>query len=674
MRDSRVVKVGLALLFPVFVLVLYQSTSSYLGDTDRFYHFALSRMLAEKGAFMLEALPQAEDVGWGGYFPDKEFLFHLLTRIGYSLGAETGVVAVCLALASAMGISLYFFAALFLSPVPAFLCASSFFFAHSLVFRLLLVRPHVAALLCFVLLNIAILRRRPLLASLAAAGYAMAYHAFYIPLACLAVALVCCFLESKAERAGRLKAVALAFVGILAGLLLNPYFPSQVHMGLLHAKIPFLIGKGMRELRFGLELYPLGAPGMLKFYYLPFATLLLAASRYAPSFSHRYLFTLSGLFGLLAFQTVRAGEYFIPVTAMLFPLAISTGKQTKRKVRWALSSLAVFQLVVLVYIARTEASFVPDEELYDHTRRAIALIPPGPAKVFNCEWDAAPFLFHARPDLRFVDLLDPSFLHTKNPQLSGEKIQLHAGKRANAYGILGTLFRADYVLCRDPRLLSQMATDPGFQRIYPVSGSSPVQLFRRASAAPAAFVRHFSLGAIAVGNAAEAREIRPGGGEELRELSLPEGSVALELGVSGPDAIQCVMARPSSAEVQRLVGARYLGLGGGQAIRAWRNGKLLFASGPGYSQARSVQALARLEPALSRNDRLEILACSDRGSGFLSLALSLWAEDRAAAVCAWKRELTEKEHEHSSRAPFSSDNDTCIGSLVGASVPWELRR
>src|SRR5687768_5793418 len=53
-------------------------------DPDRFYHLGLSRLIAASG--LPEVLPQVEDLGWGRYFPDKEFLFHALTGTASAAG------------------------------------------------------------------------------------------------------------------------------------------------------------------------------------------------------------------------------------------------------------------------------------------------------------------------------------------------------------------------------------------------------------------------------------------------------------------------------------------------------------------------------------------------------------------------------------------------------------
>jgi len=674
-KNSLSLKFALALLFPLIIFALFNSSLSYLGDTDRYYHFALSKMLAEKGAFSLDTFPQAEDLGWGLYFPDKEFLFHVLTRIGYSLGGEVGVEVSVLLVASAIGILLYVFALSYLSPPAALLCAIAVFLTHSLIFRLLVVRPHVLALFFFVLLNIALLRRRIFLTAFASAGFVLAYHAFYIPLVCFGIAFLLSHFESKEERRKWHRLLAFGFSGMFLGIFVNPYFPSQLDMGILHAKIPFLIAGGMKNSSFGLELYPLAAPGMLKFYYFPFFILMFAAWSYRANFAVRYLLVLSIMFGLLSFQTVRAGEYFIPAAGMLFALSLPVLRESSRRLFNALlPCLVVLQLAMLLYAVRIEASFIPDEKLYIKLREAISFIPEGAHKVFNCEWDTAPFLLHERPDLRFVELLDPSLLYTKNESLYRERAELVAGHRTDPYQLLGERFRANFVLCRNLNISAQLSSDPAFQQLYPRSGASEVYLFRRAAEPPVAFVKEFGVNYFSPQSLSAAREYSPSALAKFRNLSIPEGGSAIEVAKPEKPGIYCMAVRPSISETKRLAGARYLGLGGGQAIRAWRNGKLLFASGPGYSQARSIQALVRLETVLSYTDQLEVLVCSQSNSVFWSVAVSLWTESEAKKLCQWKRERMDPNADSGADATYSSYQESCLGAMASPAVPRELSR
>jgi len=87
--------------------------------------------------------------------------------------------------------------------------------------------------------------------------------------------------------------------------------------------------------------------------------------------------------------------------------------------------------------------------------------------VFNCAWASPPYILYRRPDLRFVDILDPSFLWSSSRELFDLRTQIRTGRTADPYDLLRTLFRADYVFCSDPALFGQLQRDPRFRRLYP---------------------------------------------------------------------------------------------------------------------------------------------------------------------------------------------------------------
>ena len=168
------------------------------------------------------------------------------------------------------------------------------------------------------------------------------------------------------------------------------------------------------------------------------------------TFSLRFFFSMAVLFCLMAFQTVRAAEYFIPVSGFLLPfLAINIRSNWRGSV---LGILAVVQLCVLVWIGKKEASFVPDGFLYETIKEAVKEIPSGEGKVFNCGWDDSPFIFYLRPDLKFVDALDPSLIFHSSPALFFGRQELFSGRITDALGLLRGSFGSDYVLCRNPHV------------------------------------------------------------------------------------------------------------------------------------------------------------------------------------------------------------------------------
>ncbi len=77
-------------------------------DPDRYYHFAISRAYAEHG--FREKVQQADDIGWGDSFGEKEYLLHVFIGLGSKLARYVGLSrfswGLFTALAATFGITL----------------------------------------------------------------------------------------------------------------------------------------------------------------------------------------------------------------------------------------------------------------------------------------------------------------------------------------------------------------------------------------------------------------------------------------------------------------------------------------------------------------------------------------------------------------------------------------
>ena len=441
------------------------------SEPDRYYHLGLSRLLAEGG--LLRVLPQVEDLNWGRYFPDKEFLFHALTGLAWKLGGETATMLVVPLLGLAIAATLYFAMPRALSGArAATIIGLALLFSAVFLFRLTLLRPHLAAILCFCVLLAGIVRNRGWVSALGAAGFALSYHALYLAVLPIAVAA---FIPWPERRHRRWLAPA---AGLVVGVLINPYFPGSV-----------VIGWQVLKLALGIDLPPYWLPGaelqatplaeyLAFFGFLPLLVALAAVlswklrARLAELAPERvYLFALTALLVLLSVKSARAIEYAIPCAILLAGhLALLVPD------RRALAAAAIALVLVqgnTAWIYFNDIWYRPQGGNTGHYFEAIAKIPAGSrgAKVFNCEWEAGSYLLYARPDLRFVDLLEPALLWQVSHEKYAARLRLIMGIEPQPYAVLRNGFHADYVLCAKPRLDRQLQADPAhFERLAPAQG------------------------------------------------------------------------------------------------------------------------------------------------------------------------------------------------------------
>lgn len=661
------------------------------GDPDRFYHFALSRDMVASGQLFLRSVPQVEDLGWGELFVDKEFLFHQLTALGYRLGGDRGVewaAALC-----ALGSMLVFllFAARHLPPSLAGAATVLTFTTPMLLARLFLLRPHLLAIFAFVLIQVAVLSRRPVATGLAVFFFTLSYHAFYIPLLCLGILFVVSFLEGREGALAWRRVVLFGAFGCLCGLLVNPYFPGNIDLAIIHAKIPGLIKGELADLNFGAEHTPLRGDVFVKVFFPPLAVLLAAfflvgrdlRERSAEQKRRRtlvlYLLGVTLFFTALSFDTRRAGEYAVP--AMGF-LAVFLLKGLLDRPRAALAgTLAISAVGCVVFLTafRTESlAQATQRELL--TNAALAALPEHSRgkKVYNCEWDFTPYIYYKRPDLRFLDIMDPSLLYfgAKGPFRARD--ELRKGYLGDPHGMIRFAAKADYVLCNEAVVVEALRNDPGFRQIYPYGAGQaslfPV-LFEVRPETPPQYARSFLVSQLGLHK-----------GRHLPKLGHTEGVKPVELQRTTyldlaaaigtlpepqPGTMLCGLAQVAPGEIAKHAGAEQLALGGGQAFELYRNGKPVYRTFPGFNDARTVQVQVPLSPPLAKGDRLEVIACSTPGAKFWGLTMSFWTKKELAETCAWKTEKTGPNNERA-RGVFAysgSQKLNCLGPIAAPMEP-----
>jgi hypothetical protein len=180
---------------------------------------------------------------------------------------------------------------------------------------------------------------------------------------------------------------------------------------------------------------------------------------------------------LLSVKSARASEYGIPTVILVMGYFM----QHAQRPRW-LAALLVPLVLMQATLASTyyrEISTLQQGGNTDWYFGAISTLPEAKGgKVFTCQWDAGAYLLFARPDLRFVDILDPSFLWQVDPPKFLARQRLMRGESKDPHGDLRRVFHADYVLCGTPELIVQMVQDPAhFRQLGWDESMGPVHAF-----------------------------------------------------------------------------------------------------------------------------------------------------------------------------------------------------
>jgi len=430
--------------------------------------------------------------------------------------------------------------------------------------------------------------------------------------------------------------------------------------------------------RFGSELYPLSSPEFLQYLWWPMALVVagiatagIALDRWRRKEEHDwrwfYLVPVSVFFLGLCFESRRASEYLVPLATLLFFHLL------KEHRRWlgaaALVPLCAVLGINLVKEQRDAMRLAVNPKLQER-RTLAAAIPPGQAKIFNCEWETTPSLFYYRPDLRFIDILDPSLLYFQKRDAFLARDSLRLGRRADAHGLVRGPFKADFVTCISPEVRPQFELDPGFRRLHPREESAagrggPVHsLYEVKKDAVKEFVTEFSYRVFAQATPENFLELEPAANEGT-ELKASAPSTYLDLSAKERGGVaRCALVKPEAEEVKKLAGATLVGLGGGRNLRLWLNGKPLYATQSAYPRSLAVQVLVPLPRPLQAADRLEVLVCSSREAAFWGVSLSLWSEAALKSVCDWKKSGLAPGKKETAWSFAGTQAETCLGPVA----------
>jgi hypothetical protein len=303
--------------------------------------------------------------------------------------------------------------------------------------------------------------------------------------------------------------------------------------------------------------------------------------------------------------------------ALIFPFTIALLPFAAARVRLPAGLLVSAAMVQLAFLGWMEWRS-PEPPEIALIRAAVSAIPAGAAKVFNCETSTAAYLLYSRPDLTFVDALDPLELEEVWPARAQFRRDLRAGAitdpRAGLMGVFGSAF----ALCLDRGVNEQFAQDPSFQRLAP-------NLYAISPSPLAAFPRSFDL----------KREV----GEKWSAIDSSEIGSSLSFRDIRKPGVNCARVRVPPREMKKYVGAQFLGLGGGAGIQAWRNGAPIYASPREFERSGSVQVAVSLKPPLKARDSIEAMFCSASARTYWSASISFWGSE----ICVRQPWLCSKQ-------------------------------
>jgi hypothetical protein len=470
-------------------LALVQFSTPDLPGNDGYYHIKLAYLMRTEGLkpdfrwLPLSILNPRE-------FYDHHFLFHValipFTYGDLRLGAKW---------ASVIFASIAFLAVWRLlrnQRVPyAWLWSLGLLaVSEAFIFRMSITRAQSLSLFVLVIGLDWLLTGRHRRLILLAFAYVWLYNAFPLLLGLAGIYVVSVWLS---ERRLDLRPVFYTGVGLLLGLVINPYFPFNIIFAYLHI-LPKLVEA--TSVSVGSEWYPYNTSQLLS--NSPLALIAFAGGALALGLSGRSMptrtsaaFLLACMFGLMLFQSRRFVEYF-PAFALVFaafswtPVLIAYSQRyqsgsentgfanrlplyLRRHLPAAVLAAFLIPGSLLTFIDAREN--ISGSKPYTFYRGAAAWLesntPPG-RRVFQTDWDDFPRLFFYNTHNTYLVGLDPTYLQLYNAELYDEWVDITQGRVERPSRSIEARFGGQYVITdhQHGSFIDRAAVDPGLVEVY----------------------------------------------------------------------------------------------------------------------------------------------------------------------------------------------------------------
>lgn len=504
--------VGAVAIGLVFWKLQFSTHSICCGDFDGYYHIKWSRLLWEgirsrhfPPSFVWLPLTTLNPSS----YVDHHLLFHFLqmpfTWFGdLRLGAKiSATVFASLAVFSCYWLIVHYRINYALVWLVALLACSTPF-----LYRMNMAKAPPFAIIYLVLGFYLFFEKRYWLLAPLAFVFALTYDMFVLlGLAALIWVIVVAWTERRFEW----RPLLWVLVGSLAGLIINPYFPRNLH--LLYEHVLIKVTAQDFSTKVGMEWYPYDSWEFIINCLVAFAAMItgyIAFEGENRKRSGRQLFLLifSTALMIMTMRWKRFAEYWPPF-AVLFaafslqpiflgarsavarlpselldelgpfldrqePTEVAAARERRELMQTVKAGVVAIVLgVVLFFSLRTTARDIGKSASVNHYQGGMAWIRgnvPAGQMIFNTDWDDFPRLFYYDPSHVYVTGLDPTYLLDKNPELSRLYDRITLGEEKDAAPLIRDKFGARYVFSDntdDHDEFYANAMDSGwFDRVY----------------------------------------------------------------------------------------------------------------------------------------------------------------------------------------------------------------
>ena len=474
-----------ALLLLAFLvgMGLIQFSTPDLPDNDGFYHIKFAQLMSSEG-FLPEFRWLPLTILNQDDFYNHHFLFHV-ALIPFTLGdLRLGAKLAAVVFSSMAFLAIWYLLQRERVPLAWLWALALLGISEAFLFRMSITRTQSLSLGILALGMLVILQGNRWGISILSFLYVWTYNAFpLLPVMAFLYLMAGLIINKK----GDWQLFALSCAGVVAGGIINPYFPENI-LFTLHHILPKLAQSTVSGL--GNEWSPYNTTQLLE-NSLP-ALIAFASGTIAIGLAGRkmhmrtlFAFFIALLFALMFFRARRFVEYFPPF-ALIFasfawaplledylskmnPVGLAHNYRIRNLWPVTLAGLLVFSSIFVSIIgARRLIRNSKPHDLYQAASAWLVQNTPAGSLIFQTDWDDFPRLFFYNTHNTYLAGLDPTYTQLYNPSLYTLWVDITRGKLAEPSARIINSFGAKYVhsdLYHDD-FLAVAAQDPAMIEVY----------------------------------------------------------------------------------------------------------------------------------------------------------------------------------------------------------------
>lgn len=444
-----------------------------LSDPDSFYHAQIINLISQNG--LVQNMPWLSATLLHVNFTDHHLLYHLLLLplLAFTnaiVAVKIGSVLLSTCFVLLLVYYLYQNKTKFILVYPLLLLT-----LYPFLIRMSLPKASPLALILLLLGIYFFEKQKKVLLFFAAFLYVWAHGGFILLLAvvgifCLTDLLFNLIKKNKINFNFYLKNILIVFLGLISGLIINPYFPKNlgfywqqvVQIGLINYQDKIEVGAEWYAYKIG-ELIGMTSVACIL---IVLALVVFIFYIKKQSLKHWQWFFLSIFLLIATLRSRRFVEYFIPIViifvAYIFSWYWQSGfyknnlcylKNIWQKKKKRIILLFIY-LIIAIFITTIKNLWFAKQELdsgfsvylWQDASNYLKEHSDAGDIVFHGSWDDFPILFYQNSKNYYLVGLDATFMYNYNQQLYQDWVDISSGKiNENLAKIISEKFSAKYI-------------------------------------------------------------------------------------------------------------------------------------------------------------------------------------------------------------------------------------